>query len=111
MREAKDDSMLAELAAVNTRLKTVMAFLKTRHTSDSLDSEIQNVQSRLGDYTPAFVPVDSAMVRGTRHMGSLLQLIELMEIKAGVSHADHALEECTALLERKVALLKALYRI
>jgi hypothetical protein len=57
------------------------------------------------------VSMDGAMVQGTRHMGSLLQLAEVLEIKAEMGHADHAFDECTALLERKVALLKEIYTL
>ncbi len=97
-----------ELAAVNCRLKTVLAFLKTKHTSESLDGVIETSRNGLGDHSPSFVNVDSTMVKGTRHLGSLIKLTEALEIKAEIGEADHALDECTTLLERKVALLTEL---
>jgi len=106
--ETKQDPRLVELAAVNSRLKTVLAFLKTKHTSESLDGVIETAQSGLGDHSPAFVQVENTAVTGTRHLRSLLQLTEALEIKAEIGQADHALDECRTLLERKVALLTEL---
>jgi hypothetical protein len=54
------------------------------------------------------VNVENTAVTGTRHLGSLLQLTEALEIKAEIGEADHALDECRKLLERKVALLTEL---
>jgi hypothetical protein len=106
--ETKEDPRLAELAAVNCRLKTVLAFLKTKHTSDSLNGLIESAQIGLGDHTPAFVRVENTFLSGTRHMDSLIRMAEALEVKAEIGQADHALEECTRLLERKVALLHEL---
>ena len=92
--ETKEDPRVTELSAVNQRLKTVLAFLKTRHTSDSLDAMLETAEAGVGDMTPAFVRVDGATaVQGTRHMESLLRMTEVMEIR---------------LLERKVELLRSL---
>ena len=109
--ETKDDPRVVELTAVNRRLKTVLAFLKTKHTAASLNETEERARSGLGDHSASFVPMENAIVRGTRHMGSLLQLAETLEIKAEIGHADHALDECTALLERKVALLREIHRL
>ena len=106
--ETKQDPRLVELAAVNSRLKTVLAFLKTKHTSESLDGVIETARGGLGDHTPAFVQVENTAVTGTRHLRSLLELTEALEIKAEIGEADHALDECRKLLERKVALLTEL---
>ena len=107
--EVKQDPRLVELAAVNCRLKTVLAFLKTKHTTQSLDGVIEASRSGIGDHSPAFVHVDgSTVVEGTRHLGSLLKLTEALEIKAEIGEADHAFDECVSLLERKVALLTEL---
>ena len=107
--ETKEDPRLVELAAVNTRLKAVLAFLKTRHTSDSLDAMLETAATGVGDMTPSFVKIDgSTLVPGTRHMESLLRMTEAMEIQAEIGRADHAIEECTLLLERKVELLREL---
>jgi len=107
--ETKEDPRLVELAAVNCRLKTVLSFLKTRHTSDSLDAMLETASAGVGDMSPVFVRVEgSTLVPGTRHMESLLRMTEAMEIKAEIGQADHAMDECTRLLERKVELLREL---
>ena len=107
--ETKEDKRLIELAAINSRLKSVLSFLKTKHTTESIDAEIESASRGLGDHTPAFVFVDNVSIHGTRHIESLLRMTEAMEIKAEIGHADHAVDECTRLLERKVQLLKELY--
>ena len=109
--ETKEDPRLVELTAVNRRLKTVLGFLKTKHTAETLDCAIERAESGVGDKSAAFVPMESTMVRGTRHMNSLMQLAEMLEIKAEIGQADHAMDECTALLERKVILLKEIYKV
>jgi hypothetical protein len=43
-------------------------------------------------------------------MSALLQLSEILELKGGVGCIDSAFDECETLLERKVALLKEIYR-
>jgi hypothetical protein len=109
--EVKEDPRLVELAAVNRRLNSVLAFLKTKHTEQSLNTAIERAEAGLGDHSAMFVPMDNAIVHGTRHLGSLLQLVETLEIKAEIGHADHALDECTSLLGRKVELLREIYRL
>jgi len=106
--DSREDPRLVELAAVNCRLKTVLSFLKTRHTPESLNGVIESAKIGLGDHTPAFVRVENTFLSGTRHMDSLIRMAEALEIKAEIGQADHALEECTTLLERKVALLREL---
>ena len=106
--DTKQDPRLVELAAVNSRLKTVLSFLKTKHTAESLDNVIETSRNGLGDHSPAFVHVENTAVTGTRHLKSLLELTEALEIKAEIGEADHALDECRKLLERKVALLTEL---
>jgi hypothetical protein len=104
------DPRVVELTAINRRLKTVMAFLKTRHTADSIETSIDQAKMGIGDHTDAFVPMENTLVKGTRHMGALLQLAEILELKGEIGCADSAFAECTALLERKVELLKEIYR-
>ena len=108
MPAGKEDPRLIELAAVNSRLKTVLSFLKTKHTSASLDTAIESAQPFVGDYTPAFVHVENTIIRGSNHMNALLQMAEVLEIKAELGEADNALDECNTLLERKVKLLREL---
>ena len=109
--EVKEDPRLVELTAVNRRLQTVLAFLKTKHTSESLNAAVERAEADLGDHLAMFVPMDSAIVQGTRHLGALLQLTEALEIKAEMGQTDHALDECTRLLERKVELLRQIHRL
>lgn len=105
--EKVEDTRLAELMAVNHRLKTVLSFLKTKHTTKTLDQAIERAESGIGDHSPLFVPIENTMVQGTRHMDSLLQLANALEIKAGIGrNADSVMDECVFLLEKKVALLK-----
>ena len=106
----EEDPRRVELSAVNQRLKTVFAFLKTKHTSESLNTTIEQAESRVGDHTAAYVPMENAILHGTRHVGALLQLAEVLELKGEIGHADHAFEECRTLLERKVAILKQIYK-
>lgn len=106
----EEDPRVVELTAINRRLKTLTAFLKTKHTSDSIDRSINQAEQGLGDHTAAFIPLDSAIIQGTRHLSSLLQLSEILELKGEVGRTDNAFDECTALLERKVTLLKDIYR-
>ncbi len=104
----EEDPRLVELAALNSRLNTVKTFLKSKHTSESLDAAVRAWQPHVGDHSPSFVQIDNAMVRGTRHMDSLLHLTEAMEIRMQIGQPDRAVEECVMLLERKVELLEAL---
>jgi hypothetical protein len=106
----QQDPRVVELTAINRRLKTVMTFLKTKHTPESIDRLIGQAETGLGDHTAAFVPVENTIVQGTRHMGALLQLADILELKGEIGCADKAFSECTALLERKVELLKSIYR-
>ena len=109
--ETKEDPRLVELTAVNRRLKTVLAFMKTKHTSETLNTAVERAEQGLGDHSAVFVPMENAIIQGTRHMGSLLQISEILEIKAEIGHVDHVFDECTALLERKVGLLREIYRL
>ncbi len=101
---------MVELAAINRRLKTVTSFLKTKHTTDTIERLIHQAENGLGDHTAAFVPIENTIVHGTKHMGALLQLAEMLEIKGEIGRADNVISECTALLERKVELLKVIYQ-
>ena len=109
--ETKEDPRLVELTAVNGRLKIVLGFLKTKHTTATLDYAIERAESGIGDKSAAFVPMDSTMIKGTRHMDSLIQLAEMLEIKAEIGQVDHAMDECTALLEKKILLLRDIYKV
>ena len=106
----EQDPRVVELTAINRRLNTLTAFLKTKHTPDSIERSIHQAEQGLGDHTAAFIPMDSAIVQGTRHMSALLQLSEILELKGEVGRVDNAFDECTALLERKVVLLKQIYK-
>ena len=99
---------MTELTAVNCRLKTLYAFLKTKHTSDSLNHATELAQYGIGNPAPAIVPVDGVTVKAPRHFGSLMQLAEILEIRNSISEPDAVVEECTALLERKIELLDGL---
>ena len=44
-------------------------------------------------------------------MDSLIQLAEMLEIKAEIGQVDHAMDECTALLEKKILLLRDIYKV
>ena len=106
----EEDPRIAELREVNARIKTVVSFLKAKHTPRSVDNAIANVQPFLGDHTPAFVLHDSGSFEGTRHVGALLTMCDALEVKASMGKTD-ALTECTTLLERKVQLLRELYGV
>ena len=109
MQSSKEpDTRIKELTAVNCRLKTLYSFLKTKHTSDSLNRATELAQQGIGNHTPTFVPVDGVTVQATRHFGSLMQLAEILEMRNAVGNPDAIVEECTALLERKVELLSDL---
>lgn len=106
------DPRVVELRDVNVRLKTVVAYLKAKHTPESINSSIIEAKRHLNDHTPAFVTSDSASFLGTRHVGSLLKLCDAMEVKAGVGGSrEDALTECATLLERKVLLLKEVHGV
>lgn len=85
-----------------------MSFIKTKHTAESLERAAEQARQGLGDKTPAFVPVEGVTVQANRHMGSLLRMVELLEIRNSVRSPDAAVEECTTLLERKLELLDSL---
>jgi hypothetical protein len=108
--QATEDPRVAELREVNARIKTVIGFLKAKHTPRSVESSIAAAEVFLDDHTPAFVTHESATFEGTRHVGSLLQLCDALEVKAEMGRMD-TLTECTRLLERKVALLRELHRL
>lgn len=100
------DARMQELAAINCRLQTLAAFIKSRHTAESLERETEQAQRGLGDTTPAFVRMgDGAPVCATRHLGSLLRMVELLELRNSVPSPETVLDECTRLLERKVELM------
>ena len=106
-----EDSRLVELAAVNCRLKTVTSFLKSKHTSDTLNQAIANAQNGLRDSTPMFVHMESVAVEGTRRLHSLMQLAELLETKATIGNPDRAMDECATLLERKIRLIRQIHAL
>ncbi len=107
-----EDPRLAELREINSRLTTVISFLEAKRTPRSVEASISDAETFLDDHTPAFVRYGGggSAFEGTRHVQSLLQLSELLEIKAEMGKKD-ALAECTSLLERKVKLLKEVYNI
>ena len=107
-----EDPRVTELKEINCRLKTVISYLKSKHTPRSIESRISDAEGGLNDHTSAFVPIENTMIEGTRHIGSLFQLCDALEVKAemGGSGAG-ALKECSSLLERKVKLLKDIHRI
>jgi hypothetical protein len=107
-KQETEDPRVAELREVNARIKTVISFLKAKHTPRSIESSIASAEVFLDDHTPAFVTHESGTFEGTRHVGSLLQLCDALEVKADMGKTD-TLTECTSLLERKVALLRELY--
>ena len=109
--ETKEDPRIVELKEVNSRLKIVLSFLKSKHTAESLDNAIAEANQGLGDHTAAFMPVENTVIRGTRHLNSLMCLSEVLEIKAEIGHADRVFDECRVLLERKVDLLKDIYKV
>ena len=109
-KQETEDPRVAELREVNARIKTVISFLKAKHTPRSIESSIASAEMFLDDHTPAFVTHESATFEGTRHVGSLLQLCDALEVKAEMGRMD-TLTECTRLLERKVALLRELHRL
>jgi len=108
----EEDPRVIELREINARLKTVIAYLKAKHTPRSIETSISDAEQRLGDHTPAFVTLEGATIEGTRHVGSLFRLCDALDVKAGMggSGAD-ALGECTALLERKIQLLRELHKV
>ena len=108
-KQETEDPRIAELREVNARIKTVISFLKAKHTPRSIESSITDAKVYLDDHTPAFVTHESGMFEGTRHVGSLLQLCDALEVKAEMGKTD-TLSECTRLLERKVALLREVYK-
>ena len=100
------DPRVAELAAVNSRITTLVALLKARHTPESVMQNIKQAEESLGDHTPEFITIDSVPAfSGTRHMHSLFKLSHALEIRADMGRRDIS-KECVKLLERKVELLK-----
>jgi hypothetical protein len=108
----EEDPRLAELREINARLTTVISFLEAKQTPRSIESAIVDAEVYLDDHTPAFVRRHNSggAFEGTRHVGSLLTLCDLLEVKAEMGQKD-ALTECTSLLERKVTLLREVYQI
>ena len=108
---AEEDPRIAELREINARLKTVISHLKNKHTPRTVETSIQSAEVFLHDHTPAFIYLDGgASFEGTRHVGSLMKLCDALEVKIDMTGAD-SLAECTALLERKVALLRSVYGV
>ena len=105
-----EDPRVAELREINARLTTVISFLEAKQTPRSVESSIADAETYLGDQTPSFVKHNGSTFEGTRHVKSLLQLCELLEVKADMGKTD-ALSECTSLLERKVKLLREVYGV
>ena len=108
--QSSEDTRIKELREINTRLTTVISFLTAKQTPRSIESSIADAETYLEDHTPAFIMHDSGAFEGTRHVGSLLQLCDALEVKAELGKTD-ALTECTALLERKVDLLRGVYGV
>ena len=105
-----EDPRIVELRELNARLITVISFLKNKQTPRSIESSIANAETYMHDHTPAFIVHDSGTFEGTRHLGSLLQMCDALEVKSEMSKTD-TLTECTALLERKVKLMRDLHHI
>ncbi len=110
-QEEGEDPRMAELREINARLTTVISFLEAKQTPRSIEAAISDAETYLDDHTPAFIRHGGGgAFEGTRHVKSLMQLSELLEVKAEMGKKD-ALSECTSLLERKVMLLREVYRI
>lgn len=103
-----EDSRLVELTAINRRLNTVMAFLKSKHTPDTLARQIEQASKGLDDHTAAFVPIDGVVVQATRHLGALLLLSDALEVRRDIGDPGRAADECVTLLQRKIELLQSL---
>jgi len=102
------DPRVAELAAVNSRIATIVKLLKARHTPASVIQNIKNAEESLGDHTPEFITIDSMPAfSGTKHMHSLFKLSQALELRAEMGKRDIS-KECVKLLERKVALLQSI---
>jgi hypothetical protein len=110
--EGGEDPRLAELREINARLTTVISFLEAKQTPRSVEAAISDAETYLDDHTPAFIKHhgSGSAFEGTRHLRSLMQLCDLLEVKGEMGKKD-ALAECTSLLERKVMLLREVYRI
>jgi hypothetical protein len=107
-----EDPRVTELKEVNCRLKTVTSYLKSKHTPRSIESRISDAEGGLNDHTPTFVSLENTMIEGTRHIGSLFQLCDALEVKAEMGGSGSgALKECGRLLERKVRLLKDIHSL
>jgi hypothetical protein len=109
-RAEGEDPRLAELREINARLATVISFLEAKQTPRLIETSIAAAESYLNDHTPSFVRHNGSTFKGTRHVGSLLQLCDLLEVKAEMGTID-TLSECTSLLERKVNLLRDIHSI
>ena len=105
-----EDPRLAELREINTRLAIVISFLESKQTPRLVESSIASAESYLNDHTPSFVKHNGSTFEGTRHVGSLLQLCDMLEVKAQMGNKD-TLSECKSLLERKVNLLRDIHSI
>lgn len=62
--ETGRDERMAELTAINSRLKTVISFLKTKHTKQSIDEEMERARAGLNDQTAMFVHLDGTIIEG-----------------------------------------------
>ena len=103
-----EDPRKTELNEINSRLKTVVAYLKAKHTPHSVETSIEDAETYINDHTPAFITLDSSTFEGTRHVSSLFRLCDALEVKASMG-GSVAMDECAALLARKVSLLKEVY--
>jgi hypothetical protein len=107
-----EDPRVTELKEINCRLKIVISYLKSKHTPRSIESRISDAEGGLYDHTSAFISLENTMIEGTRHIGSLFQLCDALEVKAEIGGSgSEALKECGLLLERKVKLLKEIHSI
>lgn len=103
-----EDARLVELTAINRRLKTVMSFLKSKHSAESLAYAEEQAARNIQDFSPAYVHLDGVVIEATRHLGALLQLSDVLELRHQVGQPENAVEECATLLERKVEILQGL---
>jgi hypothetical protein len=108
--KAEEDPRIAELREVNARLTTVVALLKAKHTPRSIETSIANAEAFLNDHTPAFITIGGASFEGTRHVASLMSLCDALDVKVEMN-GKGGLVECSALLGRKVRLLRELHSV
>jgi hypothetical protein len=60
----EQDARMVELAAVNRRLNTVTAYLKTKQTRESMDGDMKRARVGLNDHTAMFVHLDGVIIQG-----------------------------------------------